>query len=155
MMMGNYGFTSSIVCWIVRTVFGTGGTHGHHPRTVDGLTVRPEGPWLVTENFPRTQSEKLAKSRLTDRPTVRRSDHGPWSVSVDQDLLYPASDTNYGRPARTFIRSTVPHELFLRLKSYARFSEALSGRLNRRTQSTDRRLNDGPSVQSVNHSDCS
>ncbi|WMV47571.1 hypothetical protein MTR67_040956 [Solanum verrucosum] len=38
----------------------------------------------------------LAKSRPTDRPTVRRSDHGPWSVSVDQDLLYPTSDMNYG-----------------------------------------------------------
>ncbi|WMV59814.1 hypothetical protein MTR67_053199 [Solanum verrucosum] len=39
----------------------TSGTHGHHPRTVDGLTVRPAGPWFVTENFPRTQSENLAK----------------------------------------------------------------------------------------------
>ncbi|WMV50530.1 hypothetical protein MTR67_043915 [Solanum verrucosum] len=40
-------------------------------------------------------------------PTVRRSDNGPWSMSVDQDLLYPASDTNYGRLARTVNRSTV------------------------------------------------
>ncbi|WMV54558.1 hypothetical protein MTR67_047943 [Solanum verrucosum] len=83
------------------------GTHGHHPWTVDLLTIRPACPWFVTENFPRTQSEKLAKSRLTDRPTVRRSDHGPWSVSVDRDFPYPASDTNYGRPARTVNRSTV------------------------------------------------
>ncbi|WMV29304.1 hypothetical protein MTR67_022689 [Solanum verrucosum] len=66
----------------------TDGTHGHHTRTVDGLTVRPAGPWFVTENFPRTQSENLAKSRLTDRPTVRRSDHGPWSVSVDREFPY-------------------------------------------------------------------
>ncbi|WMV30031.1 hypothetical protein MTR67_023416 [Solanum verrucosum] len=34
------------------------------------------------------QLRKLAKSRLTDRPTVRRSDHGPWSVSVDRDFPY-------------------------------------------------------------------
>ncbi|WMV54469.1 hypothetical protein MTR67_047854, partial [Solanum verrucosum] len=73
-----------------------GGTHGHHPRTVDGLTVHPAGPWFVTENFLKTQSENLAKSRLTDRPTVRRSDHDPWSVSVVRDFPYPASDTNYG-----------------------------------------------------------
>uniref|UniRef100_M1DFC3 Uncharacterized protein n=1 Tax=Solanum tuberosum TaxID=4113 RepID=M1DFC3_SOLTU len=50
---------------------------------------------------------KLAKSRLTDRPMVRRSDHSPWSVSVDRDFPYPASETNYDRTARTFIRSTV------------------------------------------------
>ncbi|WMV51509.1 hypothetical protein MTR67_044894, partial [Solanum verrucosum] len=86
------------------------------------------------------QLRKLAKSRLTDRPTVHRSDHSPWSVSVDRDLPYPASDTNYGRPARTVIQSTIR-------------SEALSGRLDLRIQSTDRRLNDGPSVQSVSHSD--
>ncbi|WMV41777.1 hypothetical protein MTR67_035162 [Solanum verrucosum] len=69
--------------------------------------VRPAGLWFMTKNFPRTQSENLAKSRLTDRPTVRISDHGPWSVSVDQDFPYPASDTTYGQPARTAIRSTV------------------------------------------------
>ncbi|WMV26048.1 hypothetical protein MTR67_019433 [Solanum verrucosum] len=97
--------------------------------------VRPTGPWFVTENFPRTQSENLAKSRLTDRPTVRRSDHGLWSVSVDRDFPYPASDTNYGRSARTVIRSTVRR---------SDRSEALSGRLDLRTQSTDRRLIDGP-----------
>ncbi|WMV54830.1 hypothetical protein MTR67_048215 [Solanum verrucosum] len=81
----------------------TGGTHGHHPRTVDGLTVPPAGPWFVTEKFPRTQSENLSKSQLT----VRRSDHGPWSVSVDRDFPYPAYDTNYDRLARIFIQSTV------------------------------------------------
>ncbi|WMV11593.1 hypothetical protein MTR67_004978, partial [Solanum verrucosum] len=97
--------------------------------------VRPAGLWFVTENFPRTQSENLAKSRLTDRPTVRRSDHDLWSVSVDRDFPYPASDTNYGRPTRTVNRSTV--------HSSDR-DEALSGRLDRRTQSTDRRLIDGP-----------
>ncbi|WMV45984.1 hypothetical protein MTR67_039369 [Solanum verrucosum] len=86
---------------------GDGGTHGHHPHTVDGLTVRPAGSWFLKENFPRTQSENLAKSRLTDRLTVRRCDHGPWSVSMDRDFLYPASNTNYGRPARTVIQYTV------------------------------------------------
>ncbi|WMV29863.1 hypothetical protein MTR67_023248 [Solanum verrucosum] len=108
----------------------------------DGLTVRTVGPWFVTEKFRRNQSENFPKSRLTDRPTVRRSDHGPWSMSVDRHFPYPASDTNYGRQARIVIRSTV-------------CSEALSGRLDRRTQSTDRRVNDGPSVQSVDHSDSS
>ncbi|WMV23988.1 hypothetical protein MTR67_017373 [Solanum verrucosum] len=49
------------------------------------------------------KSENLAKSRLM----IRRSDHGPWSVSVDRDFPYPASDTNYGRPAQTVIQSMV------------------------------------------------
>ncbi|WMV09221.1 hypothetical protein MTR67_002606, partial [Solanum verrucosum] len=97
--------------------------------------VRPAGPWFVTENFPRTQSENLAKSRLTDRPTVRRLDHGPWFVFVDRDFPYPSSDTTYGRPAQTVIRSTIRR---------SDRSEALSGRLDLRTQSTDRRLIDGP-----------
>ncbi|WMV10433.1 hypothetical protein MTR67_003818 [Solanum verrucosum] len=52
--------------------------------------VRPQ-PVLVVRGSPLqplpSQLRKLVKSRLTDRPTVRRSDHGPWSVSVDQDLL--------------------------------------------------------------------
>uniref|UniRef100_M1DJU5 Uncharacterized protein n=1 Tax=Solanum tuberosum TaxID=4113 RepID=M1DJU5_SOLTU len=46
---------------------------------------------------------KLAKSR----PTVRRSDHGPWSVSVDRGPLYLASDTNDGRPAWIIVQCTV------------------------------------------------
>ncbi|WMV45375.1 hypothetical protein MTR67_038760 [Solanum verrucosum] len=79
------------------------GNHGHHPRTVDGLTVRPAGPWFVTENFPRTQSENLAKSRLTDRPTVRGSDHSPWSVSVDQDFPYqPLTQTTVNQHGPSF-----------------------------------------------------
>ncbi|WMV32184.1 hypothetical protein MTR67_025569 [Solanum verrucosum] len=54
--------------------------------------------WTVVHhcNPSPASSEKLAKSRPTDRPTVRRSDHGPWSESVDQDLIYPTSDMNYG-----------------------------------------------------------
>ncbi|WMV46960.1 hypothetical protein MTR67_040345 [Solanum verrucosum] len=54
--------------------------------------------WSVVHHCNPSQptQKKLAKSRPTDRPTVRRLDHGPWSVSVDQDLLYPASDMNYG-----------------------------------------------------------
>ncbi|WMV17724.1 hypothetical protein MTR67_011109 [Solanum verrucosum] len=43
---------------------------------------------------------KLAKSRLTDRPTVRGL--CPW---IETSL--PASDTNNGRPAQTVNRSTV------------------------------------------------
>ncbi|WMV54434.1 hypothetical protein MTR67_047819 [Solanum verrucosum] len=81
----------------------TGGTHGHHPHTVDGLTVRPAGPWFVTEKFPRTQLRKLAKSRLTDRPTVRRSDHGPWSVFVDRDFPYqPLTQTTVDQHGPSF-----------------------------------------------------
>ncbi|WMV59181.1 hypothetical protein MTR67_052566 [Solanum verrucosum] len=43
--------------------------------------------WYVVHhcNPSPTQLRKSAKSRPTDRPTVRKSDHGPWSVSVDQD----------------------------------------------------------------------
>uniref|UniRef100_M1DFK3 Gag-pol polyprotein n=1 Tax=Solanum tuberosum TaxID=4113 RepID=M1DFK3_SOLTU len=70
-------------------------------------TARTGGPWFTTATPLQTSSEKLAKSRLTDRPMVRRSDHGPWFVTVDPDLLYPTSDMNYGRPARTVIRSMV------------------------------------------------
>ncbi|WMV19613.1 hypothetical protein MTR67_012998 [Solanum verrucosum] len=82
-------------------------THGFHPRTVVQTTARAGGPWFTTAIPPQPSSEKSTKSRLTDRPTVRRSDNGLWSMSVDQDLLYPASDTNYDRPARTVNRSTV------------------------------------------------
>ncbi|WMV54831.1 hypothetical protein MTR67_048216 [Solanum verrucosum] len=89
------------------TVHPAGGTHGHLPRTVDGITVHPAGPWFVTEKFPRTQSENLSKSRLTDRFTVRISDHGPWSVSVDRDFPYPAYDSNYHRLSQIVIQSTV------------------------------------------------
>ncbi|WMV45343.1 hypothetical protein MTR67_038728 [Solanum verrucosum] len=72
-----------------------------------GSAARAGGSWFTIATPPQTSSEKLAKSRLTDRPTVRRSDHGPWSMTVDRDLLYPTSDMNYGRPAWTVIRSTV------------------------------------------------
>ncbi|WMV37507.1 hypothetical protein MTR67_030892 [Solanum verrucosum] len=68
--------------------------------------ARVGGPWFTTATPPQQSSEKSAKSRLTDRSTVRRSDNGPWSMSMDQDLLYPASDTNYGRLAWTANRST-------------------------------------------------
>ncbi|WMV45957.1 hypothetical protein MTR67_039342 [Solanum verrucosum] len=43
------------------------------------------GPWFTTATPPQTQLKKLARSRPMDRPTVRRSDHGPWSMSVNQD----------------------------------------------------------------------
>uniref|UniRef100_M1DYV2 Uncharacterized protein n=1 Tax=Solanum tuberosum TaxID=4113 RepID=M1DYV2_SOLTU len=75
--------------------------------TFSQTTARAGGAWFTTATPPQTSSEKLAKSRLTDRPTVRRSDHGPWYVSMDRDFPYPASDTNYGRPAGTVIRCTV------------------------------------------------
>ncbi|WMV25849.1 hypothetical protein MTR67_019234 [Solanum verrucosum] len=63
-------------------------TYGHHPRTIGQTTARAGGLWFTTATPPQTSSEKLAKSRLTDRPTVRRSDHDPWSVSVDRDFPY-------------------------------------------------------------------
>ncbi|WMV42530.1 hypothetical protein MTR67_035915 [Solanum verrucosum] len=46
--------------------------------------------WSVVDhcNPSQNQLKKLVKSRLTDRPTVRRSDHGPWSVSVGRDFSY-------------------------------------------------------------------
>ncbi|WMV24961.1 hypothetical protein MTR67_018346, partial [Solanum verrucosum] len=75
------------------------GTHGHHPRTVDGLTVHHTGSWFVTEKFPITLSENLAKCRLTDRPRFVVCARG-------SRLPLPASNTNYGRPVRTIIRST-------------------------------------------------
>ncbi|WMV49924.1 hypothetical protein MTR67_043309, partial [Solanum verrucosum] len=49
------------------------------------------------------QLRKLAKSRLTDRPTVRRSDHGPWSVSVDRDFPYqPLTQTTVDQHGPSF-----------------------------------------------------
>ncbi|WMV41976.1 hypothetical protein MTR67_035361 [Solanum verrucosum] len=66
----------------------SGATYGHHPRTVGQTTARAGGSWFTIATPPQTSSEKLAKSRLTDRPTVRRSDHGPWSMSVDRDFPY-------------------------------------------------------------------
>ncbi|WMV51106.1 hypothetical protein MTR67_044491 [Solanum verrucosum] len=89
----------------VRIVYGA--TQGCHPRTVGQTTARAGGPWFTTATPPQPSSEKSAKSQLTDRPTVRKSDNGLWSMSVDQDLFYPASDTNYSRPAWTVIQSTV------------------------------------------------
>uniref|UniRef100_M1DJ81 Uncharacterized protein n=1 Tax=Solanum tuberosum TaxID=4113 RepID=M1DJ81_SOLTU len=38
-------------------------------------TARAGGSWFTTATPPQPSSEKLAKSRLTDRRTVRRSDH--------------------------------------------------------------------------------
>uniref|UniRef100_M1AUH0 Sn-2 protein n=1 Tax=Solanum tuberosum TaxID=4113 RepID=M1AUH0_SOLTU len=43
----------SIVSWS----YNEGGTHGHHPWTVGGPTVRPAGPWFVSATSPRTQPE--------------------------------------------------------------------------------------------------
>uniref|UniRef100_M1D9H1 Uncharacterized protein n=1 Tax=Solanum tuberosum TaxID=4113 RepID=M1D9H1_SOLTU len=73
---------------------------------VGQTTACAGGPWFTTAT-PQPSSEKSAKSRLTDKLMVRRSDHGSWSVSVDRDLIYPVSDRNYGRPAQTVNRSTV------------------------------------------------
>ncbi|KAH0689070.1 hypothetical protein KY289_016428 [Solanum tuberosum] len=56
-----------------------GATHGCHPWTVGQTTARAGGPWFTTATSPQTQLRKSAKSRPTDRPTVRRSDQ-LWSV---------------------------------------------------------------------------
>uniref|UniRef100_M1DG86 Polyprotein n=1 Tax=Solanum tuberosum TaxID=4113 RepID=M1DG86_SOLTU len=69
-------------------------------------TVRAGGPLFTTATPPQTQLRKLAKSRPTDRPTVCKSDHGSWSVSMDRGPFYPVSDANESRPARTVVRST-------------------------------------------------
>ncbi|WMV57890.1 hypothetical protein MTR67_051275 [Solanum verrucosum] len=60
-----------------------GATHGCHPWTVGQTTARAGDPWFTTATPSQPSSKKLAKSRLTDRPTVRRSDNGPWSMSMD------------------------------------------------------------------------
>uniref|UniRef100_M1DXK3 Gag-pol polyprotein n=1 Tax=Solanum tuberosum TaxID=4113 RepID=M1DXK3_SOLTU len=64
-------------------------------------------PVIARWPLPKTQLRKLAMSQPTDIPTVRKSVYGLWSVSVDQNPFYPASDVNDGRPTRTVIRSTV------------------------------------------------
>ncbi|WMV30036.1 hypothetical protein MTR67_023421 [Solanum verrucosum] len=58
------------------------------------------------------QLRKLAKSRLTDRPTVRRSDHGPWSVSVDRDFPYqPLTQTTVDQHGPSIDPRSVDHEV--------------------------------------------
>ncbi|WMV27241.1 hypothetical protein MTR67_020626 [Solanum verrucosum] len=57
--------------------------------------------WTVVHhcNPSPNQLRKLAKSR----PTVRISDHGPWSVSVDQDLFYqPLTQTTVDQHGPSF-----------------------------------------------------
>ncbi|WMV59458.1 hypothetical protein MTR67_052843 [Solanum verrucosum] len=77
-------------------------------RTTDkvALNVRPR-PVLVVRGSPLqplpSQLRKLVKCRPTDRPTVRRSDHDPWSVSVDQDLLtQPLTSTTVDQHGPSF-----------------------------------------------------
>uniref|UniRef100_M1DPL4 Uncharacterized protein n=1 Tax=Solanum tuberosum TaxID=4113 RepID=M1DPL4_SOLTU len=71
------------------------------------------GPWFTTATPPQTSSENwLSPDSRTDlrsvgQTTVRRSDNGPWSESVDRDFPYLASETKFGQPVRTVIRSTV------------------------------------------------
>ncbi|WMV24128.1 hypothetical protein MTR67_017513 [Solanum verrucosum] len=86
--------TCNLLPKLVETIVGA--TYGHHPRTVGQTTARAGGPWFTTATPPQPSLKKSAKSRLTDRPMVRRSNNGLWSMSMDQELLYPASDTNYG-----------------------------------------------------------
>ncbi|WMV54435.1 hypothetical protein MTR67_047820 [Solanum verrucosum] len=58
---------------------------------------------VTPQKFPRTHFRKLAKPRLTDRPTVCRSDHGPWSVSVDRDFPYqPLTQTTVDQHEPSF-----------------------------------------------------
>ncbi|WMV25944.1 hypothetical protein MTR67_019329 [Solanum verrucosum] len=67
-----------------------------------------------------SQLRKLVKSRLTDRPTVRRSDHGPWSVSVDQDLLtQPLTRTTVDQHGPSFDPRSVGLNVDRRLRSSA------------------------------------
>ncbi|WMV40835.1 hypothetical protein MTR67_034220 [Solanum verrucosum] len=60
-----------------------GATYDLHPWTVDQTTTRAVGSWFTTATPPQTQLRKSAKSR----PTDRRPDHGPWSVSMDRGPL--------------------------------------------------------------------
>ncbi|WMV14492.1 hypothetical protein MTR67_007877 [Solanum verrucosum] len=59
-------------------------------KEVASVKVRPR-PVLVVCGSPLqplpNPAQKSAKSRPTDKPMVRRSDHGPGSVSVDQGPL--------------------------------------------------------------------
>ncbi|WMV51487.1 hypothetical protein MTR67_044872 [Solanum verrucosum] len=70
--------------------------------STDGRSHHGPCWWSVVNNCNPSpnQLRKLAKSRLTDRTTVR----GLCSW-IETALTQP--NTNYGRPARTVIRSTV------------------------------------------------
>ncbi|WMV38013.1 hypothetical protein MTR67_031398 [Solanum verrucosum] len=69
--------------------------------------ARAGGLWFTTTAPPQTQLRKSTKSRPMGRPTVRRSDHHPWSMSVDRGPFHPASDANDSRPVQIVVRSTV------------------------------------------------
>ncbi|WMV33123.1 hypothetical protein MTR67_026508 [Solanum verrucosum] len=78
------------------------GLAGYYRRIVEGfssisspltsLNQKRPRPVLVDRGSPLqplpSQFRKLAKSQLTNRPTVHRLDHCPWSVSVDRDFPY-------------------------------------------------------------------
>uniref|UniRef100_M1DL86 Uncharacterized protein n=1 Tax=Solanum tuberosum TaxID=4113 RepID=M1DL86_SOLTU len=136
----------------IRSRFSQGGTHEHHPRTVGGPTVRPAGPWFMSANSPRTQLE--IQPSIEPRPDLQFvgqvTDRGscPW---IDAPKAHLQSQLTVDQHGMSFDARLLKSDL--RVKSYASFNEALSGRLDRRLQSTDRRLNDGPSVPSISHSD--
>uniref|UniRef100_M1DLM3 Uncharacterized protein n=1 Tax=Solanum tuberosum TaxID=4113 RepID=M1DLM3_SOLTU len=69
-------------------------------------------------------------------------------MSVDRDFPYPTSDTNYGRPARTVIRSTVRRFRFSvsrsRLDRFPIFSSAASVKVRSPTHAHDLRTIGGP-----------
>ncbi|WMV50529.1 hypothetical protein MTR67_043914, partial [Solanum verrucosum] len=52
-----------------------GAIHGCRPRTIGQATTHAGGRSFNTATPPQPSSEKSAKSRLTDRPTVRRLDN--------------------------------------------------------------------------------
>uniref|UniRef100_M1DUC1 Uncharacterized protein n=1 Tax=Solanum tuberosum TaxID=4113 RepID=M1DUC1_SOLTU len=62
--------------------------NGCHPRTVGQTIARAGGLWFTTAIPHQTHLRISAKSRPTDKPTVRRSDHGLWSVSMDRGPLF-------------------------------------------------------------------
>ncbi|WMV38114.1 hypothetical protein MTR67_031499 [Solanum verrucosum] len=95
---------------------------------VRGSPLQPL-PKLSSEN--RLSLDPWIDPRSVGQTTVHRPDHGPWSMSMDLGPLYPASNANDNRPARTVVRSTIR-------------SKSLSGRLDLRPQPTDHRLTYGP-----------
>uniref|UniRef100_M1D8M4 Uncharacterized protein n=1 Tax=Solanum tuberosum TaxID=4113 RepID=M1D8M4_SOLTU len=67
----------------------TGGTHGHHPRTVDGLTVHPAGQVTDRSSCPWIDAPK---AQLQSRLMVDQ--HGP---SIDPRFRFSASRSRLDR----------------------------------------------------------
>ncbi|WMV37800.1 hypothetical protein MTR67_031185, partial [Solanum verrucosum] len=110
--------------------FSKGATHGCHPRTIGQTTTRAGGSWFTTTTPPQPSSEKLAKSRLTDKPTVRRSDHDPGDTLSFATLYIALNfDVSPKTLSESFSVSTPVGNLVRARRVYKNFSVTVSQKI--------------------------